>query len=90
MPDIKIIAGLAVMMLYLRWEFTSPYINPRTGKQGTKLQRALPFLGFLASAILVQVAVILDSNPVSLILLAVGAVALLAAASNGVLRRFRR
>jgi hypothetical protein len=90
MPDIKMIAALTVLILYLRWEFMSPFVNPKTGKQGTKLQRALPFLGFLASAILVQMAVTLDSRPVSFILLGLGAIALLSGASYGVLRRFRR
>jgi hypothetical protein len=90
MPDIKIIAALTVMILYVRWEFMSPFVNPKTGRKGTKLQIALPFLGFLASAVLVQVAVILDSNPASFILLALGSVSLLAAASYGILRRLGR
>jgi hypothetical protein len=90
MPDIKIIAALTVMIIYLRWEFLSPFINPRTGKKGSKFQRLLPFIGFLISAILVQVAIILDSNPISFIVLALGAITLLVSASYGVLRRFRR
>ena len=89
MPDIKIIVALTVMIIYLRWEFLSPFVNPRTGRRGTKLQIALPFLGFLTSAILVQLAVILDSRPISFILLGLGALALLSGAAYGVLRRFR-
>lgn len=89
MPDIKIIVALTVLIIYLRWEFLSPYVNPKTGRRGTKLQIALPFLGFLTSAILVQLAVILDTRPISFILLGLGALALLAGAAYGVLRRFR-
>lgn len=89
MPDIKIIVALTVLIIYLRWEFLSPYVNPKTGRHGTKLQIALPFLGFLTSAILVQLAVILDTRPISFILLGLGALALLAGAAYGVLRRLR-
>jgi len=90
MPDIKIIVALTVMIIYLRYEFLSPFVNPKTGRRGTKFQIALPFLGFLASAILVQLAVILDSRPISFILLGLGALALLSGAAYGVLRRLRR
>lgn len=90
MPDIKIIVALTVLIIYLRWEFLSPYVNPKTGRRGTKLQIALPFLGFLTSAILVQLAVILDTRPISFILLGLGALALVSGAAYGVLRRFRR
>jgi hypothetical protein len=90
MPEIKIIAALTVLLIYLRWEFLSPFVNPRTGKQGNNFQRILPFLGFLLSAILVQAAVTVDSNPISYILLALGAASLLAAAVYGLIRRIRR
>jgi hypothetical protein len=90
MPDIKIIVALTIMIIYLRWEFLSPFVNPRTGKRGTKLQIALPFLGFLTSAILVQLAVILDTRPLSFVLLGLGALALLSGAAYGIIRRLRR
>lgn len=90
MPDIKIIVALTVLIIYLRWEFLSPYVNPKTGRRGTKLQIALPFLGFLISAMLVQLAVTLDNQPISFILLGLGALALLSGAAYGVLRRFRQ
>lgn len=90
MPDIKILVALTVLIIYLRWEFLSPYVNPKTGRRGTKFQIALPFFGFLIAAILVQLAVVLDTRPLSFILLGLGALALLSGAAYGVLRRFRR
>lgn len=90
MPDIKILVALTVLIIYLRWEFLSPYVNPKTGRRGTKFQIALPFFGFLTAAILVQLAVVLDTRPLSFILLGLGALALLSGAAYGVLRRFRR
>jgi len=89
-PDIKILVALTVLIIYLRWEFLSPYVNPKTGRRGTKFQIALPFFGFLIAAILVQLAVVLDTRPLSFILLGLGALALLSGAAYGVLRRFRR
>jgi hypothetical protein len=90
MPGIKIIVAITIMLIYLRWEFLSPFVNQKTGKKGTKLQIILPFLGFLCSAILVQLAVNLDSMPESFVLLALGALSLVAGASYGMFRRFRR
>lgn len=90
MPDIKIIVALTILIIYVRYEFLSPFVNPRTGRPGTKFQIALPFLGFLAAAILVQLAVILDSRPISFILLGLGAIALVSGAAYGVFRRLRR
>ncbi|WP_192812870.1 hypothetical protein [Rhizorhabdus wittichii] len=90
MPDIKILVALTVLIIYLQWEFLSSYVNPKTGRCGTKFQIALPFFGFLTAAILVQSAVVLDTQPLSFILLGLGALALLSGATYGVLRRFRR
>jgi hypothetical protein len=90
MPGIKTIAALTVMLLYVRWEFMSPFINPKTGNAGTKMQRLFPFFGFLLSAILVQAAVSLDTLPYSFILLGLGAITLLWSALYGILRRLRQ
>lgn len=89
MPSIKIIAFLTVIFLYIRWEIRRPYTDYKTGEPGTVFQRCLPFLGFLMSAVLVQLAIILDSRPISFILLALGAFTLLAATIYGVYRRIR-
>jgi hypothetical protein len=90
MPDVKIIVALTILIIYLRYEFLSPYVNSRTGRPGTKFQIILPFLGFLTAAILVQLAVIMDSRPTSFILLGLGALSLLSGAVYGVFRRLRR
>ena len=90
MPDVKVIFALTVIIIYLRWEYLSPFVNPRTGRQGTRLQIALPLIGFLTAAILVQLAVTLDTRPGSFVLLGLGALALISGAAYGVIRRFRR
>lgn len=90
MPDIKVIAAITIMIFYIRWEFMSPFVNPKTRKPGTKTQRLIPFLGFVSSAILVQAAVSLDTPPYSFILLGLGALALLGGIVYAIVRRLRR
>ena len=90
MNSIHLIGAATVLIVYLRWEFLSPVLDKHTKKPVNKARRALPFIGFMAAAVLIQAAVSLNSRPASFVLLGVGSIVLLASASYGVVRRMIR
>lgn len=89
MSNLHLAIALLALVMYVRFELRSPFVNSRTSGPGTILQRLMPLFGLVTSVALTQMAVLVDSSPYSFVLLAIGALVLMLSTVYAIVRRLR-
>ena len=90
MMEIKILAFFAILAIYLKWNYGSPFVGGPHGKEASFIQKSIPLALFIGSAISLTIALMFKSKFWFFLFFSISAILLVLAPVVTFIQRRRR